>query len=56
MENMDTHSNKIGADKLAENTSNAPEIFAQIVCPSPKIWSFDEKKPSLGVRSTNFLT
>ena len=26
-------------------------LSAQIVCPSPKVWDFDEKKASLGVRS-----
>ena len=26
-------------------------LSAQIVCPSPEVWDFDEKKPSLGVRS-----
>jgi hypothetical protein len=34
-----THSTKMRADKLAENTPNAPKI----VCPSPKVWNFDEK-------------
>jgi hypothetical protein len=28
----------MGADKLAENTPNA-----QIACPSPRVWDFDEK-------------
>ena len=27
-------------------------LFAQIVSPCPKVWDFDEKKNSLGVRST----
>ena len=26
-------------------------LSAQIVCPSPKFWDFDEKKASLGFRS-----
>ena len=26
-------------------------ISTQIVCPSPKVWDFDEKRASLGVRS-----
>jgi hypothetical protein len=26
-------------------------LSAQIVCSSPKVWDFDEKKASLGVRS-----
>ena len=30
---------KIGTDKLAKNTQNA-----QIVCQSPKVWNFDEKR------------
>ena len=34
---------------------NQPEmpknLSAQIVCPSPKVWDFNEKKASLGVRS-----
>ena len=34
-----THCTKMGADKLAENTPNA-----QIVCQSPKVWDFDEKR------------
>ena len=42
MENIDkglTVCTKMGADKLAKNTPNAP-IF---ICPSPKVWDFDEK-------------
>ena len=48
-----THSTKMGADKLAQNTPNASEglwlrwsgpLSAQIVCPSPKIWDIDEKR------------
>ena len=26
-------------------------LSAQIVCPSPKVWDFDEKKALLGIRS-----
>ena len=26
-------------------------LSAQFVCPSPKVWDFNEKKASLGVRS-----
>ena len=35
-----THSTKMGAEKcpMPENLS------AQIVCPSPKVWDFDEKR------------
>ena len=29
------------ADKSAKNT---PNLSAQIVCPSPKVWDFDEKR------------
>ena len=32
------------ADKLAENTPNAQILSAQIVCPSPRVWNFNEKK------------
>ena len=39
-----THSTKMGADKSAENTPNAPKLSAQIVCPSPNVWEFDEKR------------
>jgi hypothetical protein len=35
-----THSTKMGADKLAENTLNDPKF----ICPSPKVWDFDENK------------
>ena len=35
-----THSTKMDADKLAENTSNAPKY----ICPSPEVWDFDKKK------------
>jgi hypothetical protein len=36
---------KISADKSAENTSiQMPQnLSAQIICPSPKVWDFDEK-------------
>ena len=33
-------STKMGADKLFENTPNAPKV----ICPSPKVWNFDEKR------------
>jgi hypothetical protein len=29
----------MGADILAENIPNAPKL----ICPSPKVWDFDEK-------------
>ena len=34
----------MGADKLAENTPNAPKLICPIVCPSPKVWDFNEKR------------
>ena len=40
-----THSTKLGADKSTESTPNAKKYkSAQIVCPSPKDWYFDEKR------------
>ena len=46
MKNLDigTHSTKMGADKLAKNTPNAPKCICPIFCPSPKVWDFDEKR------------
>ena len=35
-----THCTKMGADKLAKNTTNAPKF----ICPSPKVWDFHEKR------------
>ena len=32
-------------------TQMPQSLSAQIVCLSPKVWDFDEKKASLGVRS-----
>ena len=51
MENMDkgTHSTKMGADKSAENTPNAPKIFGPICLPKPKSLGFSKKKSSLWV-------
>ena len=34
----------MGANKLGENTPNAHNLSAQTVCPSPKVWDFDEKR------------
>jgi hypothetical protein len=34
----------MGADKLAENTPNAPKL----ICPSPNNWDFDKKKGFIG--------
>ena len=39
MENMD----KV-LTVSAKNTPNVPNFSAQIVCPSPKVWDFDEKR------------
>ena len=46
-----TRCTKMGADKLAQNTPNAPKFICPNCSPSPKVWDFDEKKASLGVRS-----
>ena len=55
METMDigqgTHCTKMGADSLAENTPNAPELICPIWLPKPKSSEFQWKKASLGVRS-----
>ena len=45
-----THCTKMGADGLADNTSNAPEF----VSPNPKVLDFNEKKASLRVCSAWF--
>ena len=45
-----THSTKMGADKLSENTPNASKYFGPICLPKPKSLGFS-KKTSLGVRS-----
>ena len=37
-----THSTKIGADRLTENTKDAPEFMEFI--PSPKVLDFNEKR------------
>ena len=47
MENMYkglTVHTKMGADKLAENTSNALKFICPICLPNPKVWDFDEKR------------
>ena len=40
---------------VLKNQTKVPQmpknLFAQIACPCPKVWDFDEKKASLGVRS-----
>ena len=50
MENMDkgpgAHSTKMGADKSAENTPNAPKLICPNCLPKPK--NFDERKASFG--------
>jgi hypothetical protein len=35
--NQETHCTKMGADKSAKNTP-------KFICPSPKVWDFDEKR------------
>ena len=46
MENMDKGLTvpKMGANSSAENTPNAPNLFAEFVCPSPKVWDFYDKR------------
>jgi hypothetical protein len=35
----------MGADKSFEKKTQMPKnLTAQIVCPSPKVWDFDEKR------------
>jgi hypothetical protein len=34
----------MGADKLAENTTNAPKLICPICLPKPKSLGFDEKR------------
>ena len=35
----------MSADKLAENDPKLiQDLSAQIVCPSPKVWDFDDKR------------
>ena len=45
MENMgqETHNTKMGADKSAENTPNAPKNFGPICLPKPKSLGFSKK-------------
>ena len=38
------YSIKMGADKLAENTPNAPNLICRNCLPSPKVWCFTEKR------------
>ena len=44
MDKGSTHSTEMGADKLAKITPNAPNCIRQFVCPSPKVWNFNEKR------------
>ena len=44
----------MGADSLAENTPNAPELICLICLLKPKCSGFQWKKASLGVRSPWF--
>ena len=47
----ETHSTKMGADKLAETTPNAPKICLLKLLSKPKSSEFQSKKASLGVHS-----
>jgi hypothetical protein len=49
-----THSAKMGADKMFENTSNALKFCCPNCLSKPKILDFDEKNASLGVRSPSY--
>ena len=44
-----THSTKMGADSLAENTPNASKHFSPKCLPKPKSWNFLKKALSLWV-------
>jgi hypothetical protein len=35
---------RYGVDKFDKNTLKPQNLFAQIVCPSQKVWDFDEKR------------
>ena len=49
MENMDKGlTSKLGADSLAENTTNAPEFICPICLPKPKRSGFQWKKGFIG--------
>ena len=39
-----THCTKVGADKLADHTTNAPKFIYQNRLSKPKLWDFDEKR------------
>ena len=39
-----THSTKMGAEELPKIPQMPQNLSAQIVCPSPKVWDFDEKR------------
>ena len=58
MENMDK--GLIVPKWVLINRAKIPQmpqnVSAEIVCPSPKVWDFDGKKASLGVRSSCHLT
>ena len=49
-----THCTKMGADKLAEYTPNAPKFICPNCLPKPKSFGFRWKKASLGVHSSCF--
>ena len=51
MDKEGTVCTKMGADKSAENTPNAPKFIGPNCLPKPKSLGFWWKKASLGVRS-----
>ena len=50
-----THSTKMGADELAENTPNAEKFICPICLPMPKSLGFGWKKASSGVCNPWFV-
>ena len=56
MDKEGTHSTKMGADKSAKNTPNAPKIFAPICLSKPKSLRFSKKPFWLSVvQATNAI-
>jgi hypothetical protein len=39
-----THINKIGAENWLKIPQRPQNLSAQFVCPSPKVWDFNEKR------------
>ena len=54
MENIT--STKMGANKFAENTPNAPKFICPICLPKPKKLGFQWKTASLGIHSLCYIT